>query len=62
MPYTEYAAQAFVQKHELLKYIAEIGLAKYEGRYAGFTPVPTTSSFSEKQDYLYFNKSGLNQK
>ncbi|XP_052202239.1 nudix hydrolase 2 isoform X2 [Diospyros lotus] len=59
MPFEEYAAQQFVQKHELLKNIADICLAKREGTYSGFSPVPTTTSFSDKRSYLYLNEQGL---
>lgn len=56
MPLEEYAVQPYVQKQELLKYIVDICLAKVDkGGYHGFSPVPTTSAFSEKKHYLYLN-------
>ncbi|KAJ1428645.1 NUDIX hydrolase domain [Sesbania bispinosa] len=55
MPFEEYVAQPFVQKHELLKYISDVCLAKIDGRYSGFTPVSTSSNFSKQQSYLYLN-------
>ncbi|KAG8490202.1 hypothetical protein CXB51_016073 [Gossypium anomalum] len=60
MPFEEYKAQPFVQKHELLKYIVDICLAKKDGNYSGFSPVPTTSAFSDEKDYMYFNTTDLN--
>ncbi|KAF8414267.1 hypothetical protein HHK36_002267 [Tetracentron sinense] len=61
MPFEEYAAQPFVQKHDLFKYIIDICLAKKDMEYAGFSPVPTTSSFSGKKSCLYLNSRDLNQ-
>ncbi|KAF8391679.1 hypothetical protein HHK36_023987 [Tetracentron sinense] len=58
MPFEEYAAQSFVQKHELFKYIVNICLAKKDMEYTGFSPVPATSS-SGKRCYLYLNSLGL---
>ncbi|KAL5987460.1 hypothetical protein ACLOJK_035208 [Asimina triloba] len=54
MPVNEYAAQPVVQKHELLRYIADIGLAKAsEKGYAGFEPVVANSVFADQhQSYL----------
>ncbi|PHT49057.1 Nudix hydrolase 6 [Capsicum baccatum] len=57
MPFEQYAAQPFVQGHDLLKYIADICSAKMEGRYTGFSSVPTVTSFSAKNTYLYMNTS-----
>ncbi|XP_047307854.1 nudix hydrolase 2 [Impatiens glandulifera] len=59
MPYEEYAAQPFVQTHELFRYIVDICAAKREGKYSGFSPVPTATSFSRKSCYLYMNKQNL---
>ncbi|KAI6676694.1 hypothetical protein NL676_037490 [Syzygium grande] len=42
-------------KNELVKYIIEICSAKKDGKYTGFTPVPTTSSFSDQKSYLYLD-------
>ncbi|KAG6387528.1 hypothetical protein SASPL_152720 [Salvia splendens] len=61
MPFEEYAAQPFIQKHDLLKKISEICAAKKEKReYAGFSPVATTTGFSQKKSYLYINSQCLN--
>ncbi|KAL1167113.1 hypothetical protein V6Z11_A06G244800 [Gossypium hirsutum] len=60
MPFEEYKAQPFVQKHELLKYIVDICLAKKDGNYSGFSPVPTTSAFSDEKNFMYFNTTDLN--
>ncbi|XP_061339777.1 nudix hydrolase 2-like isoform X2 [Gastrolobium bilobum] len=59
MPFDEYAAQPIMEKYELLKYVNDIYLAKIDGRYSGFTPVSTTSNFSEGKSYLYLNAGGL---
>ncbi|KAK7245999.1 hypothetical protein RIF29_40856 [Crotalaria pallida] len=59
MPFEEYAAQPFAQKHELLKYINDICLAKIDGRYSGYAPVPTSSNFSVHQSYLYLDAGAL---
>ncbi|KAJ6813323.1 nudix hydrolase 2-like isoform X1 [Iris pallida] len=61
MPIEEYAAQPFLQKHELLKYIVDVSLAKVEKRYAGFSPVCISSAFSDGQSYIYLNSKDLNQ-
>ncbi|CDP13716.1 unnamed protein product [Coffea canephora] len=60
MPLEEYAAQPFTQKHGLYKYINDLCLAKLDGSYAGFTPRPVTSIFSDSISYLYVNKQDLN--
>jgi len=59
MPFVEYAAQPFVQKSDILKFINDICLAKIDGRYSGYTPVSTLSNFSEKQYYMYLNAGAL---
>lgn len=60
MPFEEYVAQPYMEKYELMRYINDIYLAKIDGRYPGFTPVPTTSNFStERKNYLYLNAGGL---
>ncbi|CAK9156803.1 unnamed protein product [Ilex paraguariensis] len=59
MPLEEYAAQPFVQKHELLKYIADMCFVKKKGTYCGFSPVPTLAAFSDKKSYLYLNRQCL---
>lgn len=61
MPIEEYAAQPFVQKYELLKCSVDICLAKKDGNYAGFSPVPTSSAFSNEKSYMYFNIHDLNK-
>uniref|UniRef100_A0A3Q7GPW6 Pre-nudix hydrolase domain-containing protein n=1 Tax=Solanum lycopersicum TaxID=4081 RepID=A0A3Q7GPW6_SOLLC len=55
MPFEQYAAQPFVQGHDLLRYISDICSAKMEGRYTGFSPVPTVTGFSAKKTYLYMH-------
>ncbi|GJY93092.1 NUDIX hydrolase 2-like protein [Tanacetum coccineum] len=60
MAFEEYAAQEFVQKHDLLKYMVKICIAKREEKYSGFSAVPTITSFSKKQSNLYFNTNDLN--
>ncbi|CAN4095975.1 unnamed protein product [Withania somnifera] len=57
MPFEQYAAQPFVQEHDLFRYICDICSAKIEGRYTGFSSVPTTTSFSAKYTYLYMNSN-----
>ncbi|WJX96982.1 nudix (nucleoside diphosphate linked moiety X)-type motif 2 [Trifolium repens] len=61
MPFDEYVAQPFMEKYELLRYINDIYLAKVDGHYSGFTPVPTKSNFSGQKNtsYLYLNAGGL---
>ncbi|KAE8708945.1 Nudix hydrolase 2 [Hibiscus syriacus] len=60
MPFEEYAAQPFVQKHELFKFSVDICLAKKDGNYSGFCPVPTSTAFSDEKNYMYFNTHDLN--
>ncbi|RHN72690.1 putative hydrolase [Medicago truncatula] len=59
MPFMEYAAQPFVQKSDILKFINDICLAKIDGQYSGYTPVSTLSNFSEQQNYMYLNAGAL---
>ncbi|GAY35416.1 hypothetical protein CUMW_016220 [Citrus unshiu] len=60
MPLEEYAAQPYVQKQELLKYIVDICSAKVGTRgYHGFSPVLTTSAFSDEKHYFYLNSVDL---
>ncbi|CAL5405320.1 unnamed protein product [Camellia sinensis] len=61
IPFEEYAAQPFTQKHSLFKYISEICLAKVERDYAGFTPLPITSFFDDRVSYLYLNNHDLSR-
>ncbi|KAI3510331.1 hypothetical protein L1887_17238 [Cichorium endivia] len=60
MAFEEYASQEFVEKHDLLKYMVKICIAKREGKYTGFSPVSTTTSFNNKPSNLYFNTTDLN--
>ncbi|KAG2684512.1 hypothetical protein I3760_10G080500 [Carya illinoinensis] len=56
IPFEEYAAQPYVQKHELMKFINKLCLAKIDSGYSGFSAVPaTSSSSSDKRSYLYMN-------
>lgn len=55
MPLEEYAAQTFVQKNESFNLISKICLAKENDQYTGFSPLRTTTAFSAKEIYLYFN-------
>ncbi|PON87970.1 Nudix hydrolase 6-like [Trema orientale] len=59
MPVEEYAAQPFIQKHELFNLVAKICLAKSDSDYSGFTPWATTTA-SGKTSSLYFNHQYLN--
>ncbi|KAK1427903.1 hypothetical protein QVD17_16627 [Tagetes erecta] len=59
MAFEDYAAQSFVQKHDLLRYMVKICTAKREGKYTGFSPVPTITSFLSKQSNIYFNTKAL---
>ncbi|KAL9274996.1 Nudix hydrolase 2-like protein [Drosera capensis] len=55
MPFEEYAAQPFVQKHELLKNTVQICQAKMNRTYSGFAEVPIQASFREGKDVMYLN-------
>lgn len=59
MPFEEYAAQPFNQKHGLSKCITKICSAKLQGNYPGFSPRPATSFFSNNSSYLYLNSRDL---
>lgn len=59
MPYEEYVAQPFVQKHEHLKKIVDVLAAKKSGKYSGFSAVPSITGFSENKANLYLNSRGL---
>ncbi|KAK4278294.1 hypothetical protein QN277_016159 [Acacia crassicarpa] len=61
MPFEEYAAQPFNQKHEPFKYINELCLAKLESNYAGFSARPVTSYFKEQLSFLYLNSHDLHK-
>ncbi|CAM0909904.1 unnamed protein product [Alopecurus aequalis] len=57
----EFAAQPFVQKHELVKYILEVGLAKVDKEYAGFSPILIKSAFTDKPSLFYMNRRDLDK-
>ncbi|CAL5053888.1 unnamed protein product [Urochloa decumbens] len=61
MPVEEFAAQPFVQKHELVKYILEVSLAKVDKEYAGFSPIPIKSAFTDKLSLFYMNRRDLDK-
>ncbi|OVA20128.1 NUDIX hydrolase domain [Macleaya cordata] len=61
MPIEEFAAQPLARKQGLLRSMIDIGLAKIDNGYAGFSPIPTTPSFSNHPIYLYLNSRDLNQ-
>ena len=54
MPVDDYAAQPFVRDNKIFNFVNKIGLAKMDGNYAGFTPLPTVTS-SGRKTYLYSN-------
>ncbi|XP_040363001.1 nudix hydrolase 2 isoform X2 [Rosa chinensis] len=56
MPFEEYAAQPYAQKYEFLMYLHDICIAKIDGNYTGFSPIPTTS-YSVQKSYLYLNST-----
>ncbi|URD72977.1 Nudix hydrolase [Musa troglodytarum] len=60
MPMEEYAAQPFVQKHELARYTLDISLATKDDSYAGFSSVGVKSRFFDRVEYLYLNSRVLN--
>nr|XP_043638894.1 nudix hydrolase 2-like [Erigeron canadensis] len=60
MPLEEFAAQPSAQKQSLMRYIAELCIAKAERNYSGFSPHPVTSFFNDRPSYMYFNKRDLN--
>ncbi|CAL5039516.1 unnamed protein product [Urochloa decumbens] len=61
MPVEEFAAQPFVQKHELVKYILEVSLAKVDKEYAGFSPISIKSAFTDKLSLFYMNRRDLDK-
>ncbi|CAN6194157.1 unnamed protein product [Urochloa humidicola] len=61
MPVEEFAAQPFVQKHELVKYILKVSLAKVDKEYAGFSPIPIKSAFTDKLSLFYSNRRDLDK-
>ncbi|KAL0443278.1 UNVERIFIED_CONTAM: Nudix hydrolase 10 [Sesamum latifolium] len=60
MPITEYAAQPFPPEYSIFKHAADICLAKVDKGYAGFSPLPITSSFNDQISHLYVNTEDLN--
>ncbi|KAE8733529.1 Nudix hydrolase 8 [Hibiscus syriacus] len=58
MPFEEYAAQPFAQKHELFRRINELCLAKVDRSYAGFS-LQLVSNFSDQPSFLYLNSKDL---
>ncbi|XP_076882790.1 nudix hydrolase 2-like [Bidens hawaiensis] len=60
MAFEDYAAQPFVQNHDLLKQLTKICMLKRDGKYAGFSPVPTLASFQNKPSNLYLNTKDIN--
>lgn len=61
MPIEEFALQPFVKKHELLKYIVDISLAKISTGYTGFSPVSISSAFTDRLSCIYVNSGDLNR-
>ncbi|CAN4075444.1 unnamed protein product [Withania somnifera] len=62
MAFEEYANQPSIQKDDLSKYIRYLCLAKAEGDYQGFTPIPITSTvIDDHMSSLYFLKDALDQ-
>ncbi|KAL8160820.1 hypothetical protein V2J09_012309 [Rumex salicifolius] len=60
MSYEEYASQAFVQKHDLLRYVTKICSAKMEGKYKGFSGVSIKASFRPARDCLFLSSEAPN--
>ena len=61
VPVEEFAAQPFVQKHEFVKYILKVGLAKLDKEYAGFSPISVKSAFTDKLSSFYMNRRDLDR-
>jgi hypothetical protein len=61
MPIEEFASQPFVKKHELLKYIVDISMAKISRGYTGFSPDQISSAFTDRLSYIFVNKGDLNK-
>ena len=55
MDFEEYAAQPFVQKYELLKYMIKICRARVEQGYSGFQGLSIKPSFRDGRDFIYFS-------
>lgn len=62
MPMEEYRAQSFVKENSVSKYIGDLCLAKVDGVYNGFDPVPTTTHFDDKISYMYLNMHSVKPK
>ncbi|KAE8699591.1 Nudix hydrolase isoform 2 [Hibiscus syriacus] len=61
MSLDDYAEQPFIQKHDSFRSVAKVCLTKLEKEYAGFSPVPTTTTASGKTSYLYFNSRDVSK-
>lgn len=61
MPFKEFAAQPFIQKHDILRYIVAVGSAKVEKSYSGFSSVRINSAFSDRHSYIYLSTESLDQ-
>ncbi|KAE8676312.1 Nudix hydrolase 10 [Hibiscus syriacus] len=61
MSVDDYAEQPFIQKHDSFRGVAKVCLTKSEKEYAGFSPVPRTTTASGKTSYLYFNSRDVNK-
>lgn len=61
MPIEEFAAQPFAQKHDLLRHIIAVGMAKANKSYSGFSPVRIKSAFSDRESDMYLNQNDLEQ-
>ncbi|KAL9666089.1 hypothetical protein QQ045_000411 [Rhodiola kirilowii] len=61
MAYNEYISQPFIMNHNLLSNIMKVCSAKLNQGYNGFTPVSTSSAFSDQRHYLYLNGRDLNK-
>ncbi|XP_054798805.1 nudix hydrolase 10-like isoform X2 [Prosopis cineraria] len=61
MPFEEFAAQPFNQKHEPFQYINELCSSAVRSSYAGFSPRPISSYFKEQLSFLYFNSNDLHK-
>ncbi|KAI9379919.1 hypothetical protein POPTR_016G006000v4 [Populus trichocarpa] len=59
MPWDDYVAQPFVQKHELSKQLVDICKAKEDETYFGFSPVPIASKLPDQKSFLYLNDRDL---
>ncbi|MCL7048659.1 hypothetical protein MKW94_025556, partial [Papaver nudicaule] len=60
MSIEKFVAQPLAKKG-LLKSMIDIGLAKIDKGYTGFSSIPTTLSFSNHQSCLYVNSRDLNR-